>query len=132
MPANGATATSSAVAGNVRFKAVAELTSMAEMRREAVVRVVENVRRLRAIPLHSSPTDERASPVRNEPSLHQIDANYGLGTDADGATSTAQGVQRPLCRDEVDDWIPSVKCVDHRLQTRRGLMDTTVACQNWC
>jgi len=37
MPANGATATSSAVAGNVRFKAVAELTSMAEMRRRADV-----------------------------------------------------------------------------------------------
>lgn len=46
--------------------------------------------------------------------------------------SLAQGVQRPLCRDEVDDWIPSVKCVDHRLQTRRGLMDTTLTCQNWC
>lgn len=77
-------------------------------------------------------TDERASRVRNEPSLHQIDANCVVGTDADGATSTAQGVQRPLCRDEVDNWIPSVKCVDHRLQTRRGLMDTTLTCQNWC
>jgi len=38
MPANGATATSSAVAGNVRFKAVAELTSMAEMGRKAAIR----------------------------------------------------------------------------------------------
>ena len=37
MPANGATATSSAVAGNVRLKAVAELTSMADMRRKAVM-----------------------------------------------------------------------------------------------
>lgn len=77
-------------------------------------------------------TDKRASRVRNEPSLHQIDANCVVGTDADGATSTAQGVQRPLCRDEVDNWIPSVKCVDHRSQTRRGLMDTTLTCQNWC
>ncbi|SJM31145.1 hypothetical protein BQ8482_180373 [Mesorhizobium delmotii] len=35
MSASGATATSRAVAGNVRFKAVAELASMADMGRKA-------------------------------------------------------------------------------------------------
>src|SRR4051794_28843796 len=97
-----ANVTSAMVPSDVCFQAVAKLTSM-------------------IIPVQ-----------RTRVSGAQCEANYVVGTDADGATSTAQGVQRPLCCDEVDDWISGVKCADHRLQTRRGLMDTTLTRQNWC
>ena len=71
MPANGATATSSAVAGNVRFKAVAELTSMAEMRRisdwrlwgrKRTVRFRETLALKQKFPRHLLEPDLRRNP----------------------------------------------------------------------
>src|SRR5262245_61743964 len=48
------------------------------------------------------------------------------------ATPAGQRVQRPLCRYEIDDWMPSVECVDHRFQPCRGVIDATLKCQNQC